>query len=130
MATRPDDEEQDEEQAGLEERAELVKNLKATRQMFFAYIPKGALGKLVICLSKSDRDAAAKAAKREISGGPPVLGTCLGPIREKVFKLDRKPAYPEKLEASIRKVVKLATKLNVVPDIQLKSGPIEEEEEE
>jgi hypothetical protein len=131
MARQRDDEEEDnEDQLKEEAREELIKNLKATRQMFFAYVPKGSLGQLVVCLSKSERDQAAKDAKRAIGGGTPVMGTCVGAIGDKVFKLDKKPADAEKLGLAIKKVVKLSTKLNVVPDIQLKSGPIEEEEED
>lgn len=125
MARQPDDDEDQE----LEQRQELARNLKATKQMFFAYVPKGSLGQLVVCLNKRDRDEAAKAAKSDISGGTPVMGTCLGSLNDKIFKLDKKPANADKLAESIKRVVKITAKLNIEPDIQLKSGPIEEDEE-
>lgn len=125
-----EEEEQDEEEVEKEERAELVKNLKATKQMFFAFIPKGTLGQLVVAVSKRERDQAAKETKSEIGGATPLMGTCSGSLSGKVFKLDREPPDPEKLSLAITRFVKLKAKLNIKPDIQLKSGPIEDEEEE
>ena len=108
MANERDDQEQDEEQDEKEERDALIKSLKAYRQMFFAYIPKGSLGKLVVRLSKRERDQAAKEVKKTLGGDAPVMGTCLGSLHGKVFKLDKKPADAEKLGLSMQRVIKRA----------------------
>ena len=133
MAIRRDDAEQEDEkqsekQTEKDDREELIKNLKATKQMFFAYVPKGTRGELIVCETKRERDDAAKETKRDIGGGTPVMGTCVGSFRDKVFKLDKEPDDKDKLSDSIKRVVKLATKLNLDPDLQLKSGPIPDEE--
>src|SRR5262245_1075718 len=116
MAVRPnEDEEVDEKQEAKEELAELIKNIKATKQLLVAFVPKGSRGKVVVCTSKTERDQAAKELKKELNGGTPVLGTCLGSPGRKVFKLDKEPEDPDELSETIKKVLRLQTKLNVVP---------------
>ena len=127
---RTDDEEEgNEEELDLEERDQLIRYLKSTKPMFFAYVPKGAMGKLIVRINKSERNTAATAAKKDIGGGSPWFGTCLGPLSAKIFKFDKQPDV-DKMGASIRRVVKKDTSLNVVPDIQLTNGPAGGEEEE
>ncbi len=124
MARQPQDDGENQEK---EDREQLVKNLKATKQMFFAYVPKSTLGELVICVNKRERDEAARDIKSDISGGTPVLGTCLGSLPAKIFKLDKEPADAKRLAESIKRVVKIKAKLNIAPNLQLRNGPIEEE---
>jgi hypothetical protein len=52
------------------------------------------------------------------------MGTCLGSPGRKIFKLDKEPEDADKLSETIKKVLRLQTKLNVVPDLQLKRGPL------
>jgi imidazoleglycerol phosphate synthase glutamine amidotransferase subunit HisH len=125
-----EDNEDNEEQEAKEELAELIKNIKATKQLFFAFVPKGSRGKVVVCTSKTERDQAAKELKKELNGGTPVLGTCLGSPGRKVFKLDKEPEDPDVLSETIKKVLRLQTKLNVVPDLQLKRGPLRNKDDE
>jgi len=117
-----DDEELSEKEMKDEEKKELIANLKKTKQMFFAYVPKGSLGKLVVCETKRERDEAAKKLKSEISGDTPLMGTCVGSITDKIFRLEKQPGDEEKLGNSLQKVIKLATKLAVEPTFQDKRG--------
>jgi hypothetical protein len=129
MAIRRNEDEEDddgdnEEQEAKEALADLIKNLKTTKQLFFAFIPKGSRGKVVVCSSKTERDQAAKEMKKKLGGATPVMGTCLGSPGRKIFKLDKEPEDADKLSETIKKVLRLQTKLNVVPDLQLKRGPL------
>ncbi len=113
----------DDKEEREEARKELITNLKATKQLFFAWVPKGSRGQLVICKSKSERDKAAAAARKEIGGSTPLTGMCSGSHAGKVFKLDKKPADADRLGAAISKVLKESTKLSVTPNLQMR-GPI------
>ena len=96
---------------------ELVTLLKDTKPKFFAFIPQGALGQLIVCKSKSDRDKIAAATKKQGGGGTLVKGTCSGPINKKVFEVAKAPAN---LAVALKNVVKRdAGGLTIVPDVQV-----------
>ena len=63
MAVKPDEDEPDDKEV----KEELIKSLKVTRLMFFAFVPKSSLGQLVVCVNKGDRD---EAAEGELTAGP------------------------------------------------------------
>ena len=135
MATARNDEDDDdqeneeqEKQEEKEEQLELIKGLKAPKPLFFAFIPKGSGGELVVHKSKSERNKLAIEKRREIGGGAPVLGTCSGPWTDKVFVLDKEPSNAEKLQATLKKVIKSSAKLNMIPDIQQANQEPDEEE--
>jgi hypothetical protein len=98
--------------------AELLAALKKARstEMFFAFVPKGTEGRLIISKAKiPPRDIAD--AKKEIGGGTPVLGKCYGDGRTMVFEVAK--ATPPAMVAAIKKVAKKETGLTIDPDIRL-----------
>src|SRR5262245_50654742 len=110
-----DEEELSDKELKAEEREDLIEKLRATRQMFFAYIPKGSVGKLVLFKSKAERDEGAKKIRREMSGGTPVLGLCSGSISGKKFKLEKKTKEEDAKELGerIEKIVWRTTGLRL-----------------
>ena len=104
---------------------DLIAALKLAKgkEMFFAFVPKGAEGKLIVSKKRIPPKEIAE-AKKEIGGGKPVLGKCIGPLGEMVFKVAKKMPT---LGAAIKKVAKRDSGLTVVPDVQV-STEVEEEE--
>ena len=98
--------------------AELARALKQAhlRKLFFAFIPKGTEGKLIVSASKIQPKEIEKAQK-ELSGGIPVQGTLFGPITGMVFQVANPP--PAVLAAMLQKVVKRDTGLNIVVEFRL-----------
>ncbi len=111
--------------------ADLVKGLKQAKgkKMFFAFVPKGPSdGKLLISKAKIKAGDIA-AAKKEIGGGAPILGKCMGPISEMVF-MTAKPA-PGTLANCLKIVTKRDAGLPVIATFQLANeAELEEPENE
>ena len=108
--------------------ADLVLALKQakSKKMFFAFIPKGSEGKLIISKKKIPPKLIAE-AKKEIGGGTAVTGKCNGPFDEMTFQVVK--ACAPSVSAAIKKVAKRDTGLTIIPDIQL-AGDADEDEEE
>jgi hypothetical protein len=108
--------------------AELVTALKQAKgkKMFFAFIPKGAEGKLIVSKKKIPPKEIAE-AKKEIGGGNPITGKCFGPLADMVFTVAKEPSPT--VGAALKKVAKRETGLVVVPSFQLASDADAEEEE-
>ena len=97
--------------------AELLAALKRAKgtEMFFAFVPKGADGKLIVSKAKiPTRDIAD--AKGELRGGTPVVGKVYGDGRTMVFEV-AKPVPPA-LVAVIKKVAKRETGLTIDPEFR------------
>jgi peptidoglycan hydrolase-like protein with peptidoglycan-binding domain len=108
---------------------ELLAALKMAKgkKMFFAYIPKGpADGKLIVSKVKiPPKDIAA--AKKELSGGTPITGKCMGSPSDMMFTTV-KPA-PGTLAAAIKIVTKRDAGLPVIATFQLAADADVEEGE-
>ena len=98
--------------------ADLTAGLKKAKgaEMFFAFVPKGTDGKLIISKAKIPPKDIAD-AKKEIGGGTPVLGKCYGDGRTMVFEVAK--AAPPALVAAIKKVAKRETGLTIDPEIRM-----------
>src|SRR5262245_55756081 len=94
--------------------------------MFFAFVPKGSDGKLIVSKKKIPPKEIAE-AKKEISGGMPVTGKCFGEDGTMVF-LVAKPAPPA-LSAVVKKVAKRETGLTIDPEFRVASDADAEEAE-
>jgi len=105
---------------------DLLDGLKRakSKKMFFAFIPKGADGKLIVSMKKIPAKEIAE-AKKEIGGGTPVTGKCIGPVNNLVF-YTAKQAAPT-VAAAVKKVVKRDAGLTVVPDFQVAADADAEE---
>jgi hypothetical protein len=106
--------------------ADLLTALKQARSktMFFALVPKGADGKLMVAKKKILPKEVA-AAKKEIGGGTPVTGKCFGENGTMVF-LVGKPAAPT-LAALVKKLVKREAGLTIDPEFRVSSDADAEE---
>jgi hypothetical protein len=106
--------------------ADLAAALKLAkgRKMFFAFVPKGTDGTLIVSKTKI-RPKLITEAKKE-RGGKPVMGQCFGPLGNLVFQVAKK--VPSAMVATLRKVVKRDAGLTIVPDIQV--GTDEDDEDE
>jgi hypothetical protein len=100
--------------------ADLLAALKQAKlkKMFFAFVPKGTEGKLLISKKKIPPKEIAE-AKKEIGGGNPVTGKCFAEEGTMVF-LVAKPAAPA-LTAAVKKVAKRETGLTIDPEFRLAS---------
>jgi len=96
------------------------------KRMFFAFVPKGSDGKLIVSKKKIPPKEIAE-AKKEISGGMPVTGKCFGEDGTMVF-LVAKPAPPA-LSAVVKKVAKRETGLTIDPEFRVASDADAEEAE-
>jgi hypothetical protein len=96
-----------------------------TREMFFAFLPRGSDGTLIVSKTKIPTKEIAE-AKREMGGGTLVTGKCSGPLSELVFEVARKA--PSTMAATLRKVVKRDTGLTIAPDVRLAGDEDEEDE--
>ncbi len=109
--------------------AALLKGLKAakSKKQFFAFIPKGGSdGKLIVQKTKI-KPADIAAAKKEIGGGMPVTGKCLGPITDMIFTT-AKPA-PATLANCLKVVTGRDAGIRVVATFQLAADADAEEPE-
>src|SRR5262249_43933711 len=98
--------------------ADLAAALKLakSRKMFFAFVPKGTDGTLIVSRVKIPPKLIAD-AKKELGGAKPVMGQCFGPLGDLVFQVAKKA--PSTMAATLRKVVKRDAGLTIVPDIQV-----------
>lgn len=102
-----------------------IKQAKS-KKMYFAFIPKGGEGKLLVSKAKiKGKDIAA--AKKEIGGGSAVIGKCTGPLDDLVFEVAKE--YPNSLCAAIKKAAKKDCGLNIFPSFKV-SGDAEEGDED
>ena len=98
--------------------AHLVVALKQakSKKMFFAFIPKGSDGKLIVSKTRISPKLIAE-AKKEIGGSTPVMGLCFGDVKNLVF-LVAKPV-PRALAPLLRKVAKRETGMTINPNFVL-----------
>ena len=98
--------------------ADLVTALKLAKgkKMFFAFIPKGSDGKLILSKKKIPPKEIAE-AKKELGGSNAIIGKCFGPIGNMVFQVVKQP--PPTLEAALKKVAKRDAGLALVPSFQV-----------
>jgi hypothetical protein len=99
--------------------AELATALKQakSKKMFFAFVPKGADGKLIVSKTKIPPKLIAE-AKKEIGGGNAVTGKCFGGDGgAMVFQVAK--AAPPATAAAVKKVAKRDTGLTIDPNFQL-----------
>ena len=108
--------------------ADLLLALKQakSKKMFFAFVPKGSEGKLIVSRKKIPPKEIAE-LRKEIGGGYPVIGKCIGPIGDMVFTV-AKPA-PHTMKAALKNVAHRDAGLLLVADIQL-AGDAEADEED
>jgi peptidoglycan hydrolase-like protein with peptidoglycan-binding domain len=106
--------------------ADLAVALKMakSKKMFFAFVPKGSDGKLIVSKAKIPAKVIAE-AKKEIGGGNAITGKCLGPIANMVFFVAKQA--PPTMEAALKKVAKRDSGLSVIPEVQL-AGDADAEE--
>jgi peptidoglycan hydrolase-like protein with peptidoglycan-binding domain len=102
-----------------------IKQAKS-KPMFFAFIPKGADGKLMISKKKIAPKAIAE-AKKEIGGGNPITGKCTGPAGDMEFTVAKDP--PATFLPAIKKVAKRDTGLTLIGRIAVASDADTEEQE-
>jgi hypothetical protein len=96
-----------------------------SKKMFFAFVPKGMDGKLLVSKTKIPPKLIVE-AKQEIGASIVVKGKCFGPINDMVFQV-AKPA-PATLAAAIKKVAKRDAGMNLIADFQVAADAEAEEE--
>jgi hypothetical protein len=108
--------------------ADLLAALKQAKmkKMFFAFVPKGTDGKLLISKKKIPPKVIQE-AKKEIGGGMPVTGKCFGEEGTMVF-LVAKPAPPA-LTAAVKKVARRDSGLTIDPEFRVAHDADAEEPE-
>jgi hypothetical protein len=100
--------------------ANLAAALKQAKgkKMFFAFIPKGSDGKLMISKTKiKAKDLAS--ARKESGGGAPVTGKCFGDGHVMAFEVTK--AAPGTLAAALKKAAHRDAGMAIVPDVRLAS---------
>jgi peptidoglycan hydrolase-like protein with peptidoglycan-binding domain len=105
--------------------AGALKQAKSKR-MFFAFVPKGSDGKLIVSKAKIPAKVIAE-AKKEVGGGTPVTGKCTGPINAMEFQVAK--AAPPTFAAALKKVVKRDAGLTIVAEVVVASDADAEEED-
>lgn len=96
------------------------------KKMYFAFIPKGAEGQLIVSKKKvPEKDVAA--ARKEIGGGNPVRGKCFGPVADLVFQVAKE--QPGTFKNALKLVAKRETGLTIVPNVQVAVDAETEEQE-
>jgi hypothetical protein len=95
------------------------------KKMFFAFVPKGMDGRLLVSKTKIPPKLIVE-AKQEIGASVVVKGKCFGPINNMVFQV-AKPA-PATLAAAIKKVAKRDAGMNLIADFQVAADAESEEE--
>ena len=106
---------------------ELVTALKQakSKKMFFAFVPKGTDGKLIVRKARIPPKEIAE-AKKELGGGTPITGKCIGDGGTMVFQV-AKP-QPPTLTAALKRVIRRDSGLSLEPDVQV-AGDADAEEE-
>lgn len=96
---------------------ELLAALKRAKgtEMFFAFVPKGNDGQLVISKTKIPPKEIAD-AKSEIRGSTPIVGKIYGDGRNMVFEVVK--PVPPAMVAIIKKVAKRETGLTIEPEFR------------
>jgi hypothetical protein len=109
--------------------ADLLVALKQAKlkKMFFAFVHKGADGKLLVAKKKILPKEIAE-AKKEMGGGTPVTGKCFGEGGTMVFQV-AKPATSA-LASVVKKVAKRETGLTIDPEFRLAADADAEEPED
>jgi hypothetical protein len=97
-----------------------------SNKMYFAFIPKGSEGKLIVSNSTIPSKLISQ-VKKEIGGGTPVIGKCFGPIEKLVFRVGEEPSAT--LTAAIKKVAHRDSGLNIAPHVRVDPGADAEEHE-
>src|SRR5262249_44326197 len=96
-----------------------------SKKMFFAFVPKGMDGKLIVSKTKIPPKLIVE-AKQEIGSSIVVKGKCFGPINDMVFQV-AKPA-PATLAAAIKKVDNRDAGMNLIADFRVAADAESEEE--
>src|SRR5262245_8163525 len=105
---------------------ELLQALKMakSKKMFFAFIPKGTDGKLMVS-KKRIPDKEIAEARKKLGGSPPVKGKCFGEDGNMVFQVAKEPSPT--LAAVVKKIAKRDTGLTIEPDFQVAADAEAEE---
>jgi hypothetical protein len=110
--------------------ADLAAALKLAKgkKMFFALVPKGGSdGKLIVSKTKIPPKQIAD-AKKEIGGGAPVTGKCMGGEGgTMVFEVAKAP--PTTMAATLKKIAQRDAGLAIKPDVRV-AGDADAEEED
>jgi hypothetical protein len=104
-----------------------LKQAKSKKKLFFAFVPKGSEGKLILSKRKIPPTLIGE-AKKEMGGGTPVTGMCIGDGSKVVFVVAK--AAPASLVAALKKVAKRDTGLTIDPYFQLAGEADAEKESE
>jgi hypothetical protein len=105
--------------------AAALKQAKS-KKMFFAFVPKGSDGKLIVSKMKIPAKLIAE-AKKQVGGGTAVTGKCFGDGRALVFQVTR--SAPSTMGSALKKVAQRDAGLVIIPDVQV-AGDADAEEEE
>ncbi len=97
-----------------------------SKKMFFAFIPKGTDGKLIVSKAKVPAKEVAE-AKKEIGGGTPVTGKCFGEGGSMIFQVAK--AAPSTMGPTLKKLIKRDTGLSMDTVIQMAKDADSEEVE-
>ncbi len=97
-----------------------------SKKMFFAFVPKGADGKLIVSKGKIPPKQVAE-AKKEVGGGTAITGKCFGEGNTMIFQVLK--AAPSSMGAALKKVIHRDAGLTLIPEIQL-AGDADNDEEE
>jgi hypothetical protein len=90
--------------------------LAKSKKMFFAFVPKGADGKLIVSKTKvPTKDIAG--AKKESGGGTAITGTCSGALASMVFQVAR--AAPGSLALAIKRAAKRDAGLTINATVEV-----------
>jgi peptidoglycan hydrolase-like protein with peptidoglycan-binding domain len=109
---------------------DLIANLKMakTKKMNFVFIPRGGSDGKLILSKKKIPDKEIAEAKKDIGGGAPIKGKCIGEFGAMMFQVLKAP--PATMQAALKKVIKLNSGLNVVPNVMTAADAEADEEEE
>ncbi len=109
--------------------AELVTALKMakSKKMNFVFVPRGGSdGKLILSKAKiPDKEIAE--VRKEIGGGTPIKGKCIGEFGNMLFQVLKPP--PPTMPAALKKVIKLNAGLTVIPNVMTAADAEAEEED-
>jgi Putative peptidoglycan binding domain len=98
-----------------------------SKKMFFAFVPKGADGKLIVSKAKIPAKQVAE-AKKEIGGGTAITGKCFGDGNTMIFQVVK--AAPSNMGPTLKKVIHRDAGLTMIPEVQLASDADSDEEDE
>ena len=111
-----------------EKDANLKQALKQaeSHKMYFALIPRGSEGKLIVSRSRIPSEVISQ-VRKEIGGGTPVTGKCFGPVHKLVFRVAAEPSGT--FAAAIRKIAHRDSGLAIAPEVRVDPGADAEEHE-